>query len=784
MDRRGILKIIANWGVFSSIAPKLKFSSNGFGEAQASQGKGPVDNSPIFAAGAAHWGVWLDWFICPWFADKDRTKFDATDWILRLKEAGVDYVVIETRYVSGLWLFPSQDPMWTSGIAYKRDTNPDGIWPRAGRIEGVSHDYVSELARAAGQQGLRVMISIWNDDSAMGIVHPDWIMTNAKGDMEKTACCEATSPSFASPYADYILNELKGMLDRSPNIEAVAYDDTLESPMGGFISYDEFTQKVFEKRFGKPMAMGTEAEKWQVDEDIYGTFLAKSRATLEAAKPGRQLVSTATGAYFALPPGQCRNVNKRLNARIDDLYEEGHELIRESALCKLLRNTGRPYDMTSPANLFWTEYFFRPWPRIALEGAIALSQGGNFATTVRPSQNGFLSKGETDNLAKAGQWIKKRKPYFVNTESVADAAIWIGPMIYARTDSANPLEPATKIWPGLDQFLKLPEGSGPNGGMVYDHHDMDRPSNGLNEVLSEHHISFDLLPPETQFDKYQLVVLQDGVCMDDTVAEKLRRFVGNGGALLAEGHASLLDERGDKHDNFLLADVFGLNFDGYSPHVDANYLGITDSSVTAELPEHPLIVEGGAILVKTTTARPLGWLVYPAANRLDYRTLGAHNCPGETTTHPGIVRNHYGKGEAIYVAAGLGRHILLRGCVEPWTKQVGANLVQALVARPLYRTDAPPEVEVVFNRQGDRYIVHFLNYYAAMDYRPSTARTITLGRFRFEVSALRIPKIERAFLAPNEGRVRFQRNGNWWTFQLEEPDPIDTILVIEPSRGS
>jgi hypothetical protein len=126
----------------------------------------------------------------------------------------------------------------------------------------------------------------------------------------------------------------------------------------------------------------------------------------------------------------------------------------------------------------------------------------------------------------------------------------------------------------------------------------------------------------------------------------------------------------------------------------------------------------------------------------------------------------------------------MRGDVEPWTKQLAANLVRELVARPLYRTDAPVGVEVVFNRQGDRDIVHFLNHYAAMDDTPSTAKMVRLDRFGFEVSALRIPRIERAFLAPNNRRVRFQRNGNWWTFQLEELDPIDTILVIEPSRGS
>jgi hypothetical protein len=790
MDRRAILRTVANGGIISWIAPKLRSLSIPLGEVDGSTprvsggGTDPAKQAPIYARGAANWGVWVDWYICPWFPDKDRTGFDAADWIRRLKEAGFDYVIIESRYISGLWLFPPLDPMWHSGTTYEKESSPDGMWPRAGKIEGVSRDYMSELAREAKRQGLRLMISVWVTDASLSLTHPDWIVTDAKGEPRKELMC--TGPSFASPFADYILNELRGILSRSPNIEAVVFDGLMEWVVWGVISWDRYTREAFEKRFGKPMETGSEAELWQLQEEIYGAFFDKVREVFKSTVPDAQLVTTNTGPYLFLPPGPRRDITERLADKLhDDFYEEGHELSHESSCCKLYRNAGRPYELTSPADLFWSEYFFRPWPRVALEAAIIFSQGGNFSTTVRPFQNGVLAKGETDNLTKAGQWVKKRKPFFVNTESVADAAIWIGPMLEAR-DGVQPLEPPEGLWPGLSQFLKLPEDAGIDGGMIYNPHvpNLRKPGNGLENALLEHHIPFDLLPPKGEFDKYQLVVLQDGVCMDYGVAERLRHFVKNGGTLLAEGHASLLDERGDKHADFVLADVLGLNFKGYSPHVDANYLTVSEPSVATDLPDYPLNVEGGAILVKTTTARVLGRLVYPAANRMEYRTLEAHNCPGETTPHPAITSNRFGKGEAVYVAAALGRHILLRGDMEPWTKQLAANLVRHLVSRPLYRTDAPAGVEVVFNRQGGRYIVHFLNYYSAMDYAPSTAKPLTLGRFGFEVSALRIPKIERAFFAPDAATVPFGRNGDWWTFPVGEPDPIDTILVIEPSRGS
>jgi hypothetical protein len=68
--------------------------------------------------------------------------------------------------------------------------------------------------------------------------------------------------------------------------------------------------------------------------------------------------------------------------------------------------------------------------------------------------------------------------------------------------------------------------------------------------------------------------------------------------------------------------------------------------------------------------------------------------------------NRFGEGQAIYVAAGIGRHITLRESAEPWTKRLVANWARGLIPDSLYRADASPGVEVVFNRQRDPYVIH------------------------------------------------------------------------------
>ena len=61
-----------------------------------------------------------------------------------------------------------------------------------------------------------------------------------------------------------------------------------------------------------------------------------------------------------------------------------------------------------------------------------------------------------------------------------------------------------------------------------------------------------------------------------------------------------------------------------------------------------------------------------------------------------------------------------------------------------------------------------------------TATETSSGRFaRARAKEKHVPKIAKAFLAPEGRAVRFQRNNTWWTFELDSLDPIDTILVIE-----
>jgi hypothetical protein len=89
---------------------------------------------------------------------------------------------------------------------------------------------------------------------------------------------------------------------------------------------------------------------------------------------------------------------------------------------------------------------------------------------------------------------------------------------------------------------------------------------GMYHALVESRIPFELvhealLTPD-RLDRYRLLILADAAALSDAQCGAIREFVGRGGRVLATFASSLCDERGQRRDDFGLADLFGVSFTG------------------------------------------------------------------------------------------------------------------------------------------------------------------------------------------------------------------------------
>jgi hypothetical protein len=89
---------------------------------------------------------------------------------------------------------------------------------------------------------------------------------------------------------------------------------------------------------------------------------------------------------------------------------------------------------------------------------------------------------------------------------------------------------------------------------------------GFYHALVEARVPFEmvhdrLLDPG-RLGAFKLLILPNIACLSDRQCDELRRFVHDGGSLVATHETSLYDERGDRRADFGLADLFGARFGG------------------------------------------------------------------------------------------------------------------------------------------------------------------------------------------------------------------------------
>lgn len=98
-----------------------------------------------------------------------------------------------------------------------------------------------------------------------------------------------------------------------------------------------------------------------------------------------------------------------------------------------------------------------------------------------------------------------------------------------------------------------------------DHADelVDAPICGFYQALLEERIPFEMIHAETlsaeRLSGFRTVILPNTAALSERECEVLRSYVRNGGGLVATFESSLYDSRGNRRDDFELADVFGVH---------------------------------------------------------------------------------------------------------------------------------------------------------------------------------------------------------------------------------
>jgi hypothetical protein len=223
---------------------------------------------------------------------------------------------------------------------------------------------------------------------------------------------------------------------------------------------------------------------------------------------------------------------------------------------------------------------------------------------------------------------------------------------------------------------------------------------GAGKALLELHQQFDVLDAEADWSRYKVIMIADRGRPEPALVERIREYLKKGGKLLLS-HEALLDP---KTGDFALAEEMGINYAGPLPHTPSffrlrpNFLhGLRDFEY--------VMMGGGSEVRPGPMTDVMADALGSYFNRTeDHFTSHSYSPRTDPTGSPAVTWF----GNVAYLYGPLFQDYQREG--DTIYRKVIGNALDLLLPQRLLTVDAPPSTEATVTRQGDRHVVHLVNY--------------------------------------------------------------------------
>jgi hypothetical protein len=212
-----------------------------------------------------------------------------------------------------------------------------------------------------------------------------------------------------------------------------------------------------------------------------------------------------------------------------------------------------------------------------------------------------------------------------------------------------------------------------------------------------------------KLDRIKTIILSNVHHMSPEEVTAIRDWVNQGGTLYASGATSLVTTEGHRHEDFMLADVFGASLikadwsdhDHYVVPTDAGRDDLADWSAA-----YPAFVRGPDMTVRThagATVLATATLPWPAPDQRAFSSIHS-NPPWQATKRPEIIFHTFGQGRVLYSASLIEE---IEGLTDSFLR-----LLRRLNNRFAFEMDTHPAVEATLFHQPDRsrYLSSLINF--------------------------------------------------------------------------
>ncbi len=320
-----------------------------------------------------------------------------------------------------------------------------------------------------------------------------------------------------TPYLDYLLEQIKET--------AANYDAD-----GIFLDIVGVKECKCKKCTADMKALGMNpedsADVRKFAEKTYANYTKRVRETIDSVKPGLPVFHN--GGHIQRGRHDLAHMNSHLE--IESLPTGGWGYDHFPISARYVQQLGMEYlGMTGKFHKSWGEFGgFKHPNAIRYEVALSVMNGAKCSIGDQLHPFGKMDSNTYRIIGEGYKEIEEKEPWLDNVNSVAD----IGLLSVESVQNVNGGNATTQT--GVDDA-------------------------GAGRILLEGHYLFDVLDTESDFEKYKLIILPDNIRLYKTLEEKLKKYVSNGGKILASGDSAL-----NENDEFALD--FGVKNEGVNPY--------------------------------------------------------------------------------------------------------------------------------------------------------------------------------------------------------------------------
>jgi hypothetical protein len=606
-------------------------------------------------------------------ADDERfmSEFDPQAYVGMLVKAQVQSTVLNAHSHTGLCYFPTKIGRMHPGVK--------------------GRDILGEIITLCHQAGIRVVVyySLIFDAWAYR-THPDWKIYDSKGN----PVAEASRYGVCCPNSPY-RNHVRAIIEElcmGYNFEGIRFDmifwprvcycrhcrERFAGEVGGdlpkVINWDDPQWVAFQRA----------RERWLVE------FAALATGTVRQFKPGASVEHQASTYPATWRMGVTTALAQYNDFLKGDFYGDA---LQGSFVRKLLANLSpnRPAGFETSISTELTNFTaLKSEDLLTCKAAAALADGTAFIMIDSIDPVGTLNPLVYERMGNIFERMKPYQPY-LGGEQVQDVAVYFSTESkYDPTDNGK----------GVDD---------PHGSAKMPHVEAVL---GACKALLDCHIPFGVITRRnlSELRRYRAILLPNVLMMEEAEAEALREYVRAGGCLYASRYTSLQTPDGHWLVDFMLADVFGISYQGETKE---HFTYIAPTAGYERLfgdysRQYPVGFFAHQIMVKI---RPgveiIGELVLPYTDPADPQRFASihNNPPGRWTRSPAVVLNQFGRGRCLYAGIDLESPDNARG--------IFSNLmISHLAGSFTFEADAPKPVEITAFHQSEnrRYIINLVNF--------------------------------------------------------------------------